>query len=176
MTFVAVSTGAPAWTSGARENFLERPADHHLNQPGAGDLADRLRADNPPVLQDGDVVGDLEDLVEPVRDVNNRHALLDQRTNRGEQAVEFLSGQNRRRLVHDDQVGVLRQGFGDLDHLLAGDGQIADLRRRREPNAEPVEQVGAFFRHPPRVDDAESVARLAAEENILGDGHELDEI
>ena len=168
--------GRAARASGPREDFVERPTDHHLNQPGAADLADLLRADNLPVLQDGDIVGDLEDLVEPVRDVNNRDAQLDQRTNNREQAVEFLSGQNCRRLVHDDEIGVLRQGLGDLDHLLAGDGQIADVRRGREPNAEPLEQVGAFFGHPPHVDDAESIARLTAEENILADGHELDEI
>ena len=50
-----------------------RLADHHLHELGPVlDLGDRLRADVPAVPHDGYVVSELEDLVQPMRDVDER--------------------------------------------------------------------------------------------------------
>jgi hypothetical protein len=43
-----------------------------------------------------------------------------------EQHDLFGIGQRRGRFVEDHRLGIDRQGAGDLDHLLVGDGQIAD--------------------------------------------------
>ena len=40
-----------------------------------------------------------------------------------EQPIHLVSGQGRRRLVHDQHPGVERDRLGDLDGLLPGDGQ-----------------------------------------------------
>ena len=50
----------------------EDPADHQLRDAPDVEVADRVGADGLAVAHDGDLVGDPEQLVEPVRDVDDR--------------------------------------------------------------------------------------------------------
>ncbi len=61
---------------GLGEDLADRAADDHLDQlvrPGVGDL---LLADQPAVAQHGDAIGDAEDLVEAMRDIDHADAAL----------------------------------------------------------------------------------------------------
>ena len=77
----------------------------------------------------------------------------------------------RGRLVHDDQPRLHRQRAGDLHHLLLGDGEIADARACGfEVEPEPVGDGPGVGGHLAPVHEG-SCARLAADEDVLGDRH-----
>ena len=58
-----------------------------------------------------------------------------------EEAVDLLVAERGRRLVHDQDAGVGPQGPGDLDELLLGHRQPADLRVGVDRRADPLEQA-----------------------------------
>ena len=58
-----------------------------------------------------------------------------------EQRVDLGVVQRRGRLVHDEHPGVEAERLGDLDHLLPGDGEVADELGRVEREAEPLEEL-----------------------------------
>ncbi len=70
------------------------------------------------VAQHRHAVGELEHLVEVVRDVQDRHAALAEAVDHVEQPPHVGAGQRRRRLVEDQQAGAVLpadQGAGDRD-------------------------------------------------------------
>src|SRR5581483_11147967 len=67
------------------------------------------------------------------------------------------------------ETRIHRQRPGDLDHLLLGDGKVADERHRVEVEADARGDRARLRGHPPPVDEAVP-ARLAADEDVLGDG------
>ena len=84
------------------------------------------------VLEHGDPVADLADLLEPVRDVDDGDALRGQLADDPEQVGHLVVGEHRARLVHDDQPGLVRQRPGHADDLLAGGGQRPHQPARRD--------------------------------------------
>ena len=63
-------------TARARIDLLERPADHVEREPRRVDLARAIDGDQRPVSQNGNPIGQLEDLVEAMRNVQDGDALL----------------------------------------------------------------------------------------------------
>ena len=108
--------------------------------------------DRAAVLEHGDAVADLADLLQPVRDVDDGDAVRGQVADDPEEVVDLVVVEHRRRLVHDDQPGVVRERPGHADDLLAGGGQPADLAARRDlAVAQPLEQgAGRRARRSPR--------------------------
>ena len=86
--------------------------------------------------------------------------------------VDFLLGERRGRLVHDEDVGVVGHRLGDLDHLPVGDGEVAHFRLGVDGDVEPVEQRLGAAAHLVVVDEAEGVQRLAADPDVFGHRHE----
>ena len=86
------------------------------------------RLDGLPVADDGDVVGDLVDLVELVRDQDRGDALPLEFEQQVEQRLAVLFGKAGGRLVEDQQLDFLAQRLGDLDQLLLADADIGDER------------------------------------------------
>ena len=83
-----------------------------------------------------------------------------------EQPLRLALRQSRGGLIHDDQPRLHRQRTRDLDHLLLGDGQIADELVRRQIEAEPAaEFLGRTARGGPI--DERPRHRLAAQEDVL---------
>ena len=83
------------------------------------------------VAQHGDLVGDLGQFVELVRNDDRSDALspeLDEQTQQSV-AVGFVEAGGR--LIEDQQLHLLGEGLGDLDKLLLADSQIGDERIRR---------------------------------------------
>ncbi len=87
-----------------------------------------------------------------------------------EQLFGLVIGERRRRLVHDQNAGVLRQCLGDFDHLLLGDAETMHRDARVDVEADHVEHAFGLGVDAAPVDEAGQPAReFAAEENVLRD-------
>lgn len=104
-------------------------------------------------------------------DIDDADAALLQVGDDLEQMVGFLLGQGRGRLVHDQNVGFVGDRLGDLHHLAAGDGQLADTGIGVDADVQAVEQ---FLRHAPHarvIDQAETAERLAPDPDVFRHRH-----
>ena len=59
--------------------------------------------------------------------INNRHPSFYKRLNDVEKLLQFMSRQDRRGLIHHDQICILRKGFGNFNHLLKCHAEITDF-------------------------------------------------
>ena len=98
-------------------------SDHHLHHLLVGDLFTRKRANVCAIAQHHDAIGDLFNFIQAVRNVDDGDALRTQIVDDFKQARRFCERQTRGRLIHDQDAGVEREGFGDFDHLLTRDGK-----------------------------------------------------
>jgi hypothetical protein len=125
----------------------------------------------PAIAEDRDVVGDLEDLVHLVGDVNDGDAFVLERADDAEEVGHLALGNRRGRLIHDDQAGVVGNGFGDLDHLRVGDAQAAHDGVRVDVDLQPLQQRPRVGDHLLLVNQAKAPQRFAPQKNVLGHGH-----
>ena len=94
-------------------------ADHQAREPGGVDVGDGMGGDHAAAAQDGHAVGQLEDLVEAVRDVEHARARAPDLADHREQPLDLVVRQDRRRLVeHEHAAAALPalQRRGDRDH------------------------------------------------------------
>jgi len=124
----------------AREDLRQLAAHHHANELIAGEVEGTCRADVSAVTQHGYLIRDLEQLVHLVGDVENALPLRPQLADDREQVLRVLLGERRGWLVHDEQLGLVREGLCDLDHLAARDREGAHLGLRVDIDAEALEQ------------------------------------
>ena len=163
-------TTAPGFQGGrGKWSLMSRPTIQRTSVVGI-ELPTRLGADVPPVAQHGDPVGQPAHLLEPVRDVDDAHALLAQPAEPGRRARRSRLRQRGRRLVQDQDPRTDGQCPGDLDHLLLG----RCSGRRPEPRDSPISgrpssatSASASSNIRRRSQQAEP-DRLAAEEEVLG--------
>ena len=109
---------------------LHVAANHHLGQFLFRGVLDVNGADIPALAQDRAAVRDRHDLVELVGDEQDALALGLEAAHDVHELVDFLRGQNRRRLVENQNFIVAVEHFQDLDTLLHADGDVADQRVR----------------------------------------------
>ena len=120
-------------------------------------------------------VGDLEHLVELVRDEQYGQALCAQLGEVGEQLVDLLRYEHSRGLVEDQDAGAAVEDLEDLDPLSVADAEVLD-----HPvglHAQPV-RVGDLEDAPAGGGPVEPTAerrRLAAEDDVLEDGEVVGE-
>ncbi|KIF66547.1 hypothetical protein HY68_31705 [Streptomyces sp. AcH 505] len=130
--------------------------------------------DHPAVLDDHDAGGQLGDLGEPVRDVDDEHAALLEPPDQREQRLKIAAGEDRRRLVQDEHLRLAALGdqrLGDLHHLLAGDGERARPGTRVDGAvADGLQQVAGAGMGGAPVDEAAEAAGEVPHEQVLGDG------
>ena len=122
----ASSTGAPIGTAVFGKKGFDATPDHHLDEFGRAGLRHRPRSDVGAVAQHRDAVGDLEQLVEPMADVDDPDAAAFELADDVEQARDVALGQRGGRLVHDQDARVVRQRAQNLDPLAVADGERAD--------------------------------------------------
>ena len=108
-----------------------------------------VAGDGAPVLEHGHPVADAADLLQPVRDVDDRDPRRGQLADHAEEVVDLVGVQHRRRLVHDDQPRVARQRPRHADDLLARRRQPAQLAARRDLGVAQPAQQGPRPRPPP---------------------------
>ena len=160
-----------------REDVLDGPARHQLDQLARRRLVDgEAGGDGAAVLEDGDPVADLADLLEPVRDVDDGDALGGEVADDAEQVVDLALVEHGGRLVQDEQPGVVGEGARHADDLLRGGREPADRAGRLDLGVpEPGEQLARTADRLPALAEAGG-AELVAEEDVLGDAEVGDEV
>ena len=86
-----------------------------------------------------------------------------------EQAMHFVPGDGRRRLVHDDDVGVDRERLGNLHRLPFGHAQHLDGKAHVDRHVQNGQQLACLLLHGRPV-DSPGPQRLAPDEHVLRDG------
>ncbi|VXB91015.1 hypothetical protein CITRIK5_70212 [Citricoccus sp. K5] len=160
-----------------REHVRDLAAGHEPDQlrlRGLGDMeAVRGAA---AVLDDGDAVPDLADLLQAVRDVDDGDALGRELADHPEQVLDLAGVQDGTGLIHDDQLGVPRERAGHADDLLVRGGERADLPRRGEAAmAQPLQEGPRGRVGPLHVQHAPG-RPLVAQEDVLRDGQPADHV
>ena len=122
------------------------------------------------VAQHGVAIAEAENLVQPMRDEDDRQAFGLQRPHDADEICNLGFAQSRGRLVHDDEPGLHGERASDLDELLLGDGKIAHLCHwiALEPDALGY-RLRLLSHAPPAYEQLR--AGLAANEHVLGDRH-----
>ncbi len=149
--------------------FGKLTSDHRAHQIVGVEALELAGEDEPAVAENRDSLAECEDLFEPVGDEEHGDAGLVQRGGHLEEAVDLDGRERGRRLVHDDDSGIERQGLGDLDQLLLGDREAERDPVEVEPDAEPLEDRLGLSMHCGGVDPATGAQRLAADEDVLDD-------
>ena len=109
------------------EQHADLAAGHQFDQFGFRDVAGRHRLDLVSVAQHRDAVGDLLDLADAMRHVDDADAGRFQLGDQIEQLCRLGVGERGGRLVEDQQAHLGEERLGDLDHLLMGARQLRDL-------------------------------------------------
>ena len=139
---------------------------HHLDDEFGCHLVPQDGADIGAVAQHRHAVAELVDLGHAVGDVDDGQAVAAQLAHDLEELLGLAGRQRRGGLVHDEDARLGMHGAGDLDHLLFGDGQRADQRRRREGRPEALQHAFGAPQHGAAVDQP-TPARFAVEVDVL---------
>ena len=122
------------------------------------------------VAQHGVAIAKAKNLVQPMRDKDDRQAFGLQRPHDAGEIGDFGFAQSRGRLVHDDEPRLHGKCAGDLDELLLGDREVAHLCHwiALEPDA-----LGDGLRFRSHASPAHEQLRagFAANEHVLRDRH-----
>ena len=116
------------------------------------------RGDDLAPAQDADPVGDLQHLIELVRDEDDAEALRGHAAQRLQQAVRLLRREHGGWLVEDEDARAEIEQAQDLDALLLADGELPDLGPRIDAETVALAELGqlaldarAFPVRPPRA-------------------------
>ena len=151
------------------EDVGEFSPDHHRDEFSWIQLRCRGRADQTAISQDGDAVGQPEDLVHLMRRIHDRDAARLQTGDGAEKRGDLLFGEGGGRLVHQDDVSLTSEGLGDLDHLHLRHRQGAHQAGGVDVGLEFAEQFPGAGELGAAIDASEAAARLGAQGDILGD-------
>ena len=120
------------------------------------------------VSHDGQPIGDFHDLVELVGNEDDGIALIFQVNELLEKLGRLLRGQDRRRLVEDQNLRAAHEGLENLDLLLHADRNVNDLCLGLDMQ---VKALGIFLRdfHGLLVVEEEALSRCHAEHHVFRD-------
>src|SRR5918998_6779561 len=149
-----------------RIQVADLAADHQAHQLVLVQFLDRQGVHDASVAHDRYPVGDAEDLVQLVRDVQDRYALRGEVPYDPEEVLDLLLRERGRRLVHDDHLRVYGERLGDLYPLHLGDRQAGDEPVGVGAQAHTLQQTPGLLGLGPPVDEPEA-ARLAAHVEVL---------
>src|SRR5208337_2265412 len=113
-----------------------------MNQRVAGEVIGLGGEHVDSVFQDDDLVGDLEYLLEPVRDIDDDDAFGGKLANFAEQNVGLARRKDRCRFIEDQNFWLAGERLGDLDDLLLGHAELGD----ETADVDPLKaETGQFF-------------------------------
>ncbi|CAI7638077.1 unnamed protein product, partial [Penicillium discolor] len=148
---------------------LDRPPHHPAHELVGGQRRGLVRGNEGAVLEDRDPVAEVEDLLQPVRDVDDGDPSGREPADDRVQQLHLAVAEGGGRLVHRDHLRVERQRLHDLDDLLLGHRQRAHPGLRiDEGDAEIAQQLPGTHVHGPDVDEPRA-PRLPAEIDVLRD-------
>ena len=127
-----------------------------------------------PAPQDGDALGDLEDLVQLVGDEDDRLSLGLERLDDLEELARLLRREDCGRLVEDEDLGAAVERLQDLDPLLHADADRLDAGVGPDREAEPLGELADALLRLALVDER-ALRRLSGEDDVLRHGHHRDE-
>jgi hypothetical protein len=153
-----------------------RAAEHVGDEAELGGRRDVVRGHGAAVAHHRDAIADGEKLVEEVADVEHGGAVRLEVADDPEQRLDFTLVERGGGLVHDDELGVERDGARDGDELLDGGGKAAELRGHVDVHAEPGEDLARAGVRGGPVDAPPPGPRLVAEHHVLRDGAQRDEV
>ena len=107
---------------------------------------DLFLADEAAVAKHDDAVGDAENFIETVRDIDHADAAGLERAHRGEQPLDLIGRQACGGLVENQEVAVDAQGARDGDKRFLGPAQRLDAGVRIEVAADQAQRVSSRFR------------------------------
>ena len=131
-----------AWRPRLYPGLGDRPAHHQLGKLLASGRLCLALGDELARAQHEDAVGDAQHLMELVRDEDDREAFCRELLQCREQALTFLRGQHRGRLVEDEDARLAIEHFQDFDALPFADRKLADGLVGRDREAEFLGQMG----------------------------------
>ena len=114
--------------------------NHFFNNPGETNPRCRSLRCEFPVAQDRHVVAYREQLLQLMRDVNDRDPVGLKVRNDAKKRFGFSSRQSRGWFIHDQDAHVLRKSLCDFDDLLLPDAQVPDQGRRIQRLLESMQQ------------------------------------
>jgi hypothetical protein len=120
-------------------HVLDGARDHVADELALVRLGDHARGDELSVAQDGHALGELEDLLEAMADVDDRDALAVQAPDQREELIGLAAREIARGLVEDQEAGAAHGGAGGRHELLLPDGQRTQGRAGRQVKADLVE-------------------------------------
>ena len=100
-------------------------------------------------------------------DVYQRNALFFQHAHHLKEFIHFLHRQRRSWLIQNDDLGIVRDGFGNFTHLPLGNRHIAHGLGQIDSHAQLAEQIGCFLLHLPFVNHAHRVDRVPPQEQVI---------
>ena len=106
------------------------PPDHQGDKLFFVEVGGLFASDALSVAQDRYPVGQRHDLGEFVRYINHADTSRLEPGDECKELVDLARTQGRGRFIHDDYLGVARQRSRDLDQLLRGHAEVADLGLR----------------------------------------------
>src|SRR5579875_811832 len=129
-------------------------------------------ADLAPVAEDGDAVGDAGDLVPAMGGEDDAGVARAQAADQLEEPGHVALAEGGGRLVEIEDLGLLDDHAHDLDDLPLREREVLDEGARIDVlDAERCQHRLSLVLHAPPVDEAEAAARLAAQQQVLGDAH-----
>ena len=149
-------------------------ADHQAREALLGRALLRDGLDRLAAPKHGDAVGDLEHLVELVRDEDDRLPLGLEGFDDLEELLRLLRREDRGRLVEDEDLRAPEERLQDLRTLLLADRDLLDPGARVDGQPESLRQLADL---PLGLADVEhrAAARLVREHDVLRDRHHRDE-
>ena len=109
-------------------DLSERAPGNHRHDLVGCDASRRAAVDAPAVAQNRDVVGQLLDLGQPVRDVDDSDAFLTKPFDEVEQLLDVLLLERLRGFVEHQHLGLGGECLGQLDDMFLSEREIADPR------------------------------------------------
>ena len=121
---------------------------HHLGDDKVGGQALAVPgADVLAIAHDGHFVGNAQDLVHLMADVDDGNAFLFQIINDAEQRLNLVGSQRRGGLVQNQHLAVGADSLGDFHRLHLRHAQLAQLLLGVEVHAHPLQQGGGVLIH-----------------------------
>ena len=160
------------------EDVGEFSPDHHRDEFSWIQLRRRGCADQAPITQDRDTVGQPEDFVHLMGGVDDGDAACLQSGDGAEEGRDLVVRKGGGRFVHQDDVSLAPQRLGDLNHLCLGHGQRAHHAGRIDIRFKFAQQFFGPRQLGGSIDESEAGARLGTEGDILRyrqirDGHQF---
>ncbi len=144
-------------------------ADHRRDELVVAEIADRRIGDQTAVAHHDNLLADLVNLLQMVRNEQERHALGLQAGDMIEELADLAGFEPRGRLVQDNEAAALSEGAGDLEKLALPHGQFAGALVGIHVEPPDLKRIAG---QPPDLapaDRSEAPSRLIVDEQIFSD-------